>query len=64
MSRLPGVPLDTVWDQPSAVDQDRLAGWLSETIAALHQLPPPVIRDGWPAFVAGQRAVCQRNSAP
>jgi hygromycin-B 7''-O-kinase len=26
MSRLPGVPLDTVWDQLSAGDRDRLAG--------------------------------------
>jgi len=62
MSRLPGVPLDTVRDQRSAADRDRLAGQLGETIAALHQLPPPVIRDwwpaGWPAFVAGQRARC------
>jgi hypothetical protein len=59
MSRLPGIPLDTVRDQLSAADRDRLAGQLGETIAALHQLPPPVIRDrwpaDWPAFVAGQR---------
>jgi hypothetical protein len=40
MSCLPGVPLDTVWDQLSAADRDRLAGQLGETIAALHQLPP------------------------
>jgi hygromycin-B 7''-O-kinase len=50
-----------VWDRPSAADRDRLAGQLGETIAALHRLPPPVIRDwwpaDWPAFVAGQRAV-------
>jgi len=62
MSRLPGVPLDTVWDQLSAADRDRLAGQLGETVAALHQLPPPVIRDwwpaAWPAFVAGQRVRC------
>jgi len=44
MSCLPGVRLDTVWDQLSAADRDRLG----ETIAALHQLPPPVIRDWWP----------------
>jgi len=58
MSRLPGVPLDTVRDQLSAADRDRLAGQLGQIIAALHQLPPPVIRDWWPAFVAGQRARC------
>jgi len=60
MSRLPGVPLDTVWGQVPAVGRDRLAGQLGETIAALHQLPPPTIRDWWPAdwgaFVARQRA--------
>ena len=60
MSRLLGVPLDTVWDQVPAAGRDRLAGQLGETIAALHQLPPPAIRDwwpaNWPAFVAQQRA--------
>ena len=62
MSRLPGSPLDTVWDQVPVADRDRLAGQLGETIAALHQLPPPAIRDWWPAdwlaFVARQRAQC------
>lgn len=62
MSRVPGVPLDTVWDQLSVADRDRLAGQLGETIAALHQLPLPAIEDwwpaDWPAFVAGQRARC------
>jgi hygromycin-B 7''-O-kinase len=66
MSRMPGVPLDTVWDQLSSGDQDRLAGQLGETIAALHQLPPPAIEDwwpaDWPAFVAGQRAMCERTA--
>ena len=60
MSRLPGIPLDTVWGQVPAAGRDRLAGQLGETIAALHQLPPPTIRDWWPArwgaFVARQRA--------
>jgi hygromycin-B 7''-O-kinase len=62
MSRLPGVPLDTVWDQVPAQDRDRLADQLGETIAALHRVPPPVIRDwqpaNWPDFVAAQRAQC------
>jgi tRNA dimethylallyltransferase len=62
MSRLPGVRLDTVWDQLCSADRDRLAGQPGETIAALHQLPSPVIRDwwpaDWPAFTAGQRARC------
>jgi hygromycin-B 7''-O-kinase len=62
MSRLPGVPLDAIWNQVSAQDRDRLAGQLGETIAALHQLPPPAINDwqpaGWPAFVAHQREHC------
>jgi hygromycin-B 7''-O-kinase len=62
MSRLPGVPLDIIWNQVSAQDRDRLADQLGETIAALHQLPPPAIKDWWPAdwpvFVAHQRAHC------
>jgi hygromycin-B 7''-O-kinase len=62
MSRLSGVPLDTVWDQISAANRDRLACQLGETIAALHRLPPPHIIDWWPSdwqvFVAGQRAQC------
>jgi hygromycin-B 7''-O-kinase len=62
MSRVPGVPLDTVWDQLPAGDRDRLADQLGETIAALHRLPPPEIKQWWPtdwlAFVAGQRARC------
>ena len=62
MSRLPGVPLDTVWDQLPAADRDRLADQLGETIAVLHQMPPPTITDwwpaDWPAFVARQRARC------
>ena len=57
MSRLPGVPLDTVWDQ--VPDRDRLAGDLGEMIAALHEVPPPEIAgwwpDDWPDFVARQR---------
>ena len=60
MSRLPGVPLDGVWDQVPAGSRDRVADQLGATIAALHQLPPPAIRDWWPAdwlaFVAQQRA--------
>jgi hygromycin-B 7''-O-kinase len=62
MSRLPGVPLDTMWDQVPAGDRDRLAGQLGETIAALHQVLPPRIDHwwptDWPAFVACQRAQC------
>ncbi|HTT50503.1 MAG TPA: aminoglycoside 3'-phosphotransferase/choline kinase family protein [Streptosporangiaceae bacterium] len=62
MSRLPGVPLDAIWNQVSAQDRDRLADQLGETIAALHRLPPPAIKDwqpdDWPAFVAHQRARC------
>ena len=60
MSRLPSVPPDTAWDQVPEAGRDRLAGQLGETIAALHQLPPPAIRDwrpaDWLAFVARQRA--------
>ena len=62
MSRLRGIPLGTVWDQVPAAGRDRLADQLGETIAALHQLPPPAIRDWWPAdwpgFVAQQHAQC------
>ncbi|MBV9095533.1 MAG: aminoglycoside 3'-phosphotransferase/choline kinase family protein [Streptosporangiaceae bacterium] len=62
MSRLPGVPLDTVWDDIPAGDLDRLAHQLGETIAVLHQSPPPAVKDWWPsdwsAFVARQRAHC------
>lgn len=68
MSDLPGVPLDTVRDQLSAVDRDRLAGQLGETIAALRQLRPPVIRDRWPCGLAGFRGRATRgvsaNRAP
>ena len=60
MSRLPGVPLDTAWDRVSAQDRNRLAAQLGETIAALHQMPLPVIKDWWPAdwpsFVSQQQA--------
>ena len=62
MSRLPGVPLDTVWSQAGAAERDRLAGQLGETIAALHQLTPPEIPGWWPAdwpsFVTQQRGQC------
>jgi hygromycin-B 7''-O-kinase len=62
MSRLHGVPLDTIWGQLGAVARDRLAGQLGETIAALHRLPAPEISGWWPAdwpsFVSGQRAAC------
>ena len=62
MSRLPGVPLDTVWERLRAGDRDRLAGQLGELIAVLHGLPVPGIAGwepaDWPAFVAGQRASC------
>jgi hygromycin-B 7''-O-kinase len=62
MSRLPGVALDTVWARVSTRDRDGLAVQLGETIAVLHQLPPPEIPGWWPAdwpgFVARQRADC------
>jgi hygromycin-B 7''-O-kinase len=65
MRRLPGVPLDTAWDRVSTQDRGRLAAQLGETIAALHQMPPPAIKDWWPAdwpsFVSGQRARCVRE---
>src|SRR6266852_3074621 len=69
MSRPPGVPLDTVWDQLSAADRDRPGGQLGETIAALHQLPPPVIRGlvacGLTSFRGrAARAVGQRTARP
>jgi len=57
MSCLPGVRLDTVWDQLSAADRDRLG----ETIAALHQLPPPVIRDWWPVDWPPPSVACARS---
>jgi hygromycin-B 7''-O-kinase len=62
IGRLPGVPLDAVWDQMSAGERDRLASHLGETIAALHQIPPPAIQNwwpaDWPAFIARQKADC------
>ena len=66
MSLLPGVPLDTVRDQLSAADRTGwLASWARQSrrcISCRHR----VIRDwwpaDWPAFVAGQRAVCQRTA--
>jgi hygromycin-B 7''-O-kinase len=65
MSRLPGVLLNTVWDQTSAGDRDHLAGHLGETIAALHQMPPPPIDNwwptDWPGFAARQRAQCVKE---
>ena len=65
MRGLPGVPLDTAWDRVSAQDRNRLAAQLGETIAALHQMPLPVIKDWWPAdwpsFVSQQQARCVRE---
>jgi hygromycin-B 7''-O-kinase len=62
MSRLPGIPLDEAWPQLMRKDRDRIAVRLGETIAALHELPPPVIPGWWPddwaTFTAGQRAGC------
>jgi hygromycin-B 7''-O-kinase len=62
MSRRTGVPLNTVWQQITTKDRDHLADRLGETIAELHQVPPPLVEnwwpDGWPAFVARQRARC------
>ena len=65
MSRLPGVTLDSVWEQTTAADRDRLADHLGEAIAALHQITQPRIPnwwpEDWPVFVAGQRARCVRE---
>lgn len=62
MSRLPGVPLESVWDRATGAERDRLAAQLGETLAALHEAQPPVIDQWWPGdwsvFVAGQRAQC------
>lgn len=62
MTRLPGVPLDMVWDEISAPDRDRLADDLGCMLAELHRRPAPAIRDWWPAdwpqFAAARRAQC------
>ena len=62
MTRLPGVPLDTVWDELSAQDRDRLADHLGCALAELHHVPPPTISDwwpeDWPEFAATRRAQC------
>jgi hygromycin-B 7''-O-kinase len=62
MSRVPGVPLDKAWPRLMRQDRDRIASCLGETIATLHELPPPDIPGWWPddwaAFTAGQRAEC------
>ena len=59
MSRLIGVQLDTVQKQITAKDRYYLADHLGETIAALHQVSPPLMENWWPGdwatFVAEQR---------
>lgn len=60
MSRLPGVPLGAIWERLTTADRDRLARQLGETLAALHQLPPPAINswwpENWPGFTSQRRA--------
>lgn len=73
MDRVPGVPLDTVWDELAAADRERLARQTGELIAALHQVPPPVLAEAgpgvpgwsvdWAAFLAGQRASAAERQA-
>jgi len=62
MSRMAGVPLNTVWKRMTTRERDHLADRLGETIMALHQVPAPVVENwwpsDWPAFVADQRAHC------
>lgn len=63
MSRLPGVPLDTVWPDVPAQDRGVLASQVGELLAALHRVPPPAIPGWypdmpWPEFVVRQRAAC------
>lgn len=59
MSRLSGVPLDIAWNRIPPRERYHLADHLGETIAAMHQVPPPAIEnwrpDDWAAFVAAQR---------
>jgi hygromycin-B 7''-O-kinase len=62
MSRLPGVPLDTVWPELGEADRDRIADRLGQTLAALHNVEPPERLPGdWRAFVARRRASCERE---
>jgi hygromycin-B 7''-O-kinase len=62
MSRLPGVPLDTVWPELSEADRDRIADELGRTLAALHAVRPPRCwPEDWATFVAGQRASCEQE---
>jgi hygromycin-B 7''-O-kinase len=62
MSRLPGVPLDTVWPELTEADRDRIADRLGQTLAALHNVEPPErLPEGWRAFVTRQRASCERE---
>jgi hygromycin-B 7''-O-kinase len=73
MDRVPGVPLDTAWDELAAADRARLARQTGELIAALHRVPLPVLAGAgpdlpgwtvdWAAFLAGQRAGCASRQA-
>jgi len=46
MSRLPGAPLDVAWPDVPTQGRAELATQVGELLAALHQVPPPVIA-GW-----------------
>lgn len=65
MSRLPGVALATVWNGLAARERDVLATRLGETLATLHQLPPPQIPDWSPrARAPGGCGACPGRPSP
>jgi len=71
MSRLPGRPLDGLWDTLPEAERLALVRRVGEVAAALHALPVGPLREAapaWPAFVQQQRQRCharqQRTGLP
>lgn len=71
MSRLPGRPLDGLWDTLPEAQRLALVRRVGEVAAALHALPVGPLREAapaWPAFLQQQRQRCharqQRTGLP
>jgi hygromycin-B 7''-O-kinase len=66
LSRLPGVPLEAIWERLLPAEKEQVAAGLGRLMAALHRYPTgelQALRVDWPVFLSQQIETCLGRQA-